>query len=509
MAAGSTDRYDAGSGASSQDREYGIATRFVNRLLLDKNTLKTSLRSTAYLDALRKKAKTKSGRTFEVANRRDLSTTTKTFTPYDDTNDFIGNTNQQASFSANTYTTKDPVRQMEMRWSFIVEEIRVSNIHMEWYESDGKFMDYWSEEMDYITDGLTVFMANQILFGTGTGQGEAEFYGLYNQVASWSGDRTDNSGDGTNDDPANTHFALLRHRFPNLVGNVWRCDVVHDVNGAGVGGTPGTDQIRFLNKATGILTISLTSGYNFVASTLENCQTEIALAAALPAGVDVHDWYVSVTIDDVTATTINGQTFSRIVGVGMAGRSVIQLAQIINDPVLAAGANINVDVAIRPKYNFETEGEAGVWTVNKEHKAYTHDGAMDGRDFVDVISVNASRFYNFMTALQQLQRWYGEDPHLLAEGFQNFMFNAARVTVDNYELTSQGRGSNTKYCQLYFMKGYDKFQLTRSGMRPDTSGRRIDSLVGEVVVGGQVMAKSPNRDYRLVGIGVPADYGTP
>jgi hypothetical protein len=495
--AGPTDIYDAGPGASSSTFNYQKLTRFINRILLEKLTLKTSLRATAFMDKLRQNARVRNGQRFELANRRELSGTTKTFSPYDDANDFVGDSpyaGGPGTYNATqTYTQKDAVRQMEVRWAFIHDDIRFSNIYLTWQESEGKFMDYFVENMDYISDSLKVFMAEQLLFGAGRGGGESDFYGLYNQIVSWSGDRTAGGGRGINDDPSNTHFGLKRHRFPNMVGNIWRADIVHDPASAGA-------EIRYLDTSNVVQTAP-SSALDFVGATYLNCQTEIDTGGLLPAAYDVHELYVYVTVND-GASSLDGQTFKRIIGVGTAGNQYLQVAQVINDPTLAAGTGINVDIQIRPKYEFADEGEAGVWTVNKVHKAYTHDGVMDGQDFIDFISVNSSRFYSFMTALQQLQRWYGEDPYLLSEGYHNFMFNAARVVVDNYEDESTTRMSNSKHCSLYFLNGYDKFQLTRQGMRPDTSGRRIDSIVGDVVVGGQVVARSPNRDARMVGVGV-------
>lgn len=508
MAVQAADQYDGSPNLGDGQFDYAKLTRFVDRILLERETLKTSLRATAFLDGLRDMATVKNGQRFELPVRRELSGTTKTFTPYDDLTDFVGDSpyvgaasgTGTANTAVNTYTQKDPIRNMEVRWAFIHDNIRFSNIFLTWQDSERKFLDYFVENIDYVGDSLKVFMANQLLFGTGTGSGEGDMYGIYNQVASYSG--TKGVGLTVNNDPSNTHFGLPRHLFPNMVGNIWRSDIVHSPNGNGIGGTPGTDEIRYVD-ATGAIVIAATAGYDFAASSLSNCGTRITLSAGIPAGFDVDDLYADVTINDaLNAPTLDGQTFRVIIGAGAATDTIIELSQIINDPASAAATAINVDVQIRPKYNFDIEGEAGTFTVDKVHKAYTSDGALDGNDHIDYISVGANRFYSFLTSLQQLQRWgyHGEDMNLLSKGFPNFTFNAAHVVVDNYELGDNVRLDNTRHCHLYFLDGYDRFRITGQGLHPDTSGRRIDSVVGDVVVGAQVVERSPNRAARITGL---------
>jgi len=506
MANQASDFYDAGGAASSQVFNYTKMTRFINRILLEKLTLKTALRATAHLDELRKNAKVRNGQRFELPVRRRLSGTTKMVSIYDDTSDFVGDspyatvtppTGGGINQVRTTYSEKDSVRNMEVQWAFMHDNIRFSRVHLQWAASEGKFMDYFAENMDYIADSLKVFAAQQINFGNGRGNAaanignSAEMYGIYNQVTSWSGNRAANSGRGIDNDPNNVHFGILRHQFPNMVGNIWRADIVFDPASTGA-------EIRYLDAA-GVVQTGPVTDLDFTGVTYLNCHTDIDLGAGtLPTAYDCDELYVYVM---PTTGSLAGQSFKRIVACGGAGADGFQISQIIEDPTLDDGDPITVNVAIRPKYEFATEGEAGVWTVNKIHKAYTHDGVMDGQDVINMISVNASRFYSFMVQLQQLQRWYGEDPYLLSEGYQNFMFNAARVTVDNYERETDVRMSNTKHCQLYMLKGYDKFQLTEDGLYKDTSGRRVDSLVGDVLWGGQLVGRSPNRDARVTGIG--------
>jgi len=503
-------RYDAGSGAASTLFNFEKLRRFINRILLDRDTLKTSFNATAFLDELYKKSSVKSGLFFESKVRRELSDTTKTFSPYDDATDFIGDSpylggasgTGTANTAVNTYTPKDAVRNMEVRWAFANDEIRFSQIYLTMLDSPGKFLDYFMENMDYIEDSMKVFIARQIQYGLGLGgiptnANETNFYGLYNQVRSWAGDRTVTT---VQNDPANTHFGLLRHENPSFVGNVWPADAVYDPASAGaeirrlVAGSIVTSNITTLtytNAGDGTQ-IDLASG--------RGTRLDLGAAATLPAH-NVHDWYADVTINDATSD-FNGQTFRFIVGHGLAGERYVGLSSqfVETNAVPIAANNVNCDVVIFPKFTLAGEGDAGVFTANKVHKAYFLDGAVDGSDFPDHIRVSAGRFYSFSQELQQLQRWYGEDPHLLSKGFHNFYFNAAHVAIDNYEREDVVNGSNTKYCQLKFLKGYNKYSISKSGLRYDTSGRRIDSIVGDVVVGGQVCDRSPNRSFRIEGL---------
>ena len=486
--------------ASETASQYAKITRFVNRLLLDKLTLKTALRSTAYLDSLQKNVVRKNGQRFELPVRRALSGTTKMVSIYDNNTDFIGDSPYSTpgtNTAVNTFTEKDSVRNMEVQWAFMHDNIRFNKVHLQWAASEGKFMDYFVENMDYLKDSLEQFAAGQILDGTGRGTGQTQMYGRYQQVASWSGDRAANSGQGTNADTTNTHFGLPRHQFPNMVGNVWRADAVHDANGNGEG--DGVDVVRYLGSSGQVLILASTA-LEFTGAVYQNNETDVDLAGAdvLPLTLDCDEFYVWITVDDGTSA-LDGQTFKRVIGCGGAGAGGFQIAQVIHDTTLADSADITVDVVIRPKYNYDVEGEAGQFTVNKMHKAYTHDGAMDGRDYVDMLSINSNRFYSFMIALQQLQRWYGEDPYLLSEGYHNFMFNAARTTIDNFEDEDAVRGDNTKHTKLYLLRGFDKFQLDEDGMYLDTTGRRIKSIVGDVLWAGQCVGRSPNRDIRVIG----------
>lgn len=230
----------------------GIArvARYLNRQLLETDTVKTAYKEHPFLDDMMKKAKKNvAGFNFEVSTRRLRTTDTfKSFDPWADESDFVGDdpnyTNEvAANAQANTYTRKDPSRNLEVKMSFTHDEIRVNEIEMAMIDSPGKFVDYWDEQLGEMADNYAEHWANLILTGRGDGRKgtlngvAAELYGLNYQVQAYQG-----TGGVINDDPTNTHFGLKRHEFPNLVGNLYDAGQV-DVDGASVAVTVTSAQL--------------------------------------------------------------------------------------------------------------------------------------------------------------------------------------------------------------------------------------------------------------------------
>lgn len=460
--------------ASYTGTPFAELSRFVNRILLEKDIVKTSLQATAWLDQMRKKSETKSGDMFEVAIRNEGTSTAKTFVPGGGTSDFIGDDPYAGAASGtgtaytgvNTYTQKDPTRNMQIRFAFCVDELRISEIVMEMSDSPAKLYEYLSSNLEYVNDNLVQLFAYQIINGAGnglvgtlpgvSGTVDSDFYGLANQVRYFSGTPNGNSNNASD----NLHFNLARHLFPALVGNVLDAGAVDD--GAGT---------SFVTE-TGV--------------TLTANSTRIQGMSGTPNYSDYLGWEIWYRPTGAGSYAELGRAYVLADAVDGTGTTTAQMSQIFR------GTTGTYDVQFRPSFRSDTQGDANQFHINKLNFGYLK--ACDGSDMPDFGRCNNRTFYGFLEHLTSLQRWtYAEDASLKSAGYMNFVFNAARMVIDNHEPNGQVTFSNSKYSKLYFQKNFANFQLGKNGLVRSTDGRRVRNLVGDVVIGGQVVDRSPSR----------------
>lgn len=444
--------------------------RYVNRHKLTPKTVKNSLKEVAFLDKLQTKSKKKKGYTFEVSNRRLRTTDSfKSFLPWADATDFVGDdpnytAGVAANFQSYTYTRKDPTRNMVIRMAFFHDEIRINEFEIDAADTVDEFTNLFGELADEMVDNWKQNLASQVLRGQGDGQegttngSASDMYGLYNQVrhSSFSGN--------TANDTANVHFGLARHEFPHLVGRVF--------------------------DASQVDTVSSTQLISIANCTCTNGSTQVTFSSTNLSTAAI-GWMVRIK----SGSTVIASGYEYRVGflTASTGQTTLQMTQIFRGTTAST-----YTVELFPFFRDDMEGDAGTWNVNKLYKVLT-SCLTNGKP--DYGCVNSSGFYKFMAHLEAKQQWWkGEDAQLKQRGYDNFYFGPCVMTIDEHEDAGTVGFYDSKYTQLYWHRKYGMPKIKRNSLRYDTSGRRIGSLVGDMIQVGQLVVLSPANCGRVTGL---------
>ena len=460
---------------------YGKIARYVNRQLLQKETVKTALTATALMDKLYSKKKVRSGLDFEIKVRTNAAGTAKTFIPEGGTNDYIGNGDPASAYTTQTFRRRNPMVQMNVVFGFAVDDLRIDAIAMDMIDSPGKLINYLEEHVDHVSEDLKQFVANQVQSGTGDGNGGAlagaitgtatQWYGLKHQrkltgYATTLGTATTAAtADGV---AGGTHFGLERIAYHSLIGNEYDATAVD----------------------TAPVTLTTTAGGSGAMLTLDSNMLTFDSAATFNfASTDYRGWFIQISTDTGATWSDLGRQYRVLTHDDTTDADLLMTARWASATVSQSSGTVLF--RLRAPFNATDDGASGVFNVNKLHRAYF--SACEGDEVPDFGVCRSEGFYKFMTHLQSLQRWTGEDANLKTKGYMNFYFNGAKMTIDNREDSGTFAFYNSKYIDLYLQEKYSEFQLRNNELKEVDDGRAVASLVGKLVIGGQPVITAPNR----------------
>lgn len=151
-------------------------------------------------------------------------------------------------------------------------------------------------------------------------------------------------------------------------------------------------------------------------------------------------------------------------------------------------------------YPASTYGNAGEFTLKKLNKvmAYCTQGAETPTDIV----CSATAYTALLNTVVD-KGLYPFNEAVYELGVRKIgilQYNGADMYIDTHVPGNDVFILNLDYVNLAALKGYDKPQLAKTGLAKDTSGTRIDSLVGEVVATYALGVPGANRCGRITGI---------
>lgn len=447
----------------------GRLERYLNREVLTPETIKTALKETAFFMLMDEKSKKKGGYQFEVSVRKIRSSdTAKTFLPWDDTTDYVGNNAPTTAYPTQTYTRKDPTRNMEVKMAFAHDNIRLDKFEIDALETGEEFVNYFDELSEEMSDNFMQFLANQMLRGAGDGRegstnGTAsDMYGLYKQVLPSNMSANTNLDESTLGN--NTHFGLGRHLFPHLVGRVFDANHVETV--------AAPQKITISN-------CTLTNGF-----------THIGFSSTDLTGAAI-GWMVKIT--DASNNVTAGYEYRVGFLTAAPGQTKLQMTQIWRGSTAST-----YTVELVPFFRDDKEGDAGEWHIRKVYK--TMASMVDGGK-PNLAAVNSGGFYELQAHVEEHRRHItAVDTDLEDKGYENFKLSTCVVTIDEHEDSGRLSFYNTKYACMYWHKRYGKPKISKGSLRLDPTGRGINKLIGDMIMVGQPVVLSPKNCGALINL---------
>jgi hypothetical protein len=161
-------------------------------------------------------------------------------------------------------------------------------------------------------------------------------------------------------------------------------------------------------------------------------------------------------------------------------------------------------------YDTAFYGATGVFNIEKATHAQRVAGN-GGLEKPDIGATTPALFERFEAMLRAKNNSTVESNDPGIKGFDNFMFNRTAM-VQDVKACSASTGApylvflNTEFIRMQFLKGWDKYEISpnEAGNRlvrvDSSSGEKFATVVGQVVMSGNLMVTAPNRQSVLTDI---------